>query len=1002
MIAVLRAVLGRWPFSSGDTQERAGNTVTHGSSRAQSTETSRHRSAENGALPSTSSALPRDRSLLWSIVDTSSAVIYVKDREGRFLLVNRRFEELFHIARGDVVGKTDHDLFPAERAAAFRAVDMRVIAAGTTLEVEEMVPHDDGLHTYISVKSPVRNESGQVYAVCGISTDITERKRAEDGWRVSEERYRSLYDNTPAMMHSIDRAGRLISVSNLWLETLGYQRSEVIGRRSSDFLTPQSRRFAEEVVLPDFFETGVCKDVPYEFLTKNGETINVLLSAIAVRDQTGNMTGSLAVLNDVSGRLRAEEMLRRMAAIVESSGDAIVSVTPDLEVTSWNRGAEKIYGYLADEMLGTPILRIVPADRIDETRDAIARALKGEAVAAFETERLRKDGSRIPIALTVSPVEDAKGAISGISLIARDNTSRKEMEDAVRDSEQRFRDFAETASDWLWETDANHAFTFVSPPFRLLEADRAARLGQRRIDYADDFDDEPEKWRQHLADLERHEPFRDFIYRSKRKTDVGYVSTSGKPRFDAAGRFLGYRGTARDITLAVRGEEALHASEQRFRDFAETESDWLWETGPDHRMTWITQRSGSGRLDPNNRVGKRRWEYADDTEEEPVKWRQHRETLEQRRPFRDFVFRITTAEGIERYVSASGKPIQAADGTFLGYRGVGRDVTDAVRAQHALREGEERLELAIEAGQMGTWDYDVRRQTVHWSPRLVRLFGFRDNRAMLSLEDSFTYIHPDDRVAVAKNLATALEWHARYRDEFRLNVADGERWIASHGIVVTDAANEPVRMVGVVQDITLRKRAEVHQKFLLDELNHRVKNTLLTVQSVAMQMARETDSPKQFYQGFKARLLALSNAHDLLTRGAWQGASLRELLQRTLAPYAGGATQRVVITGEDIRLKPRAALGMAMAFQELATNAAKHGALSAAEGRITVDWRAEPPGSNLIEIRWIETGGPSVVPPRRRGFGTRLLERGLAYELKAEVKLDFAPTGLRCRIRLPL
>src|SRR5690349_15514731 len=128
MIAVLRAVLGRWAFSSGAPQERPGRTGTHNASGAERADSPPHRLAEGEGddPPSRSRTPPRDRSLLWSVIDTSTAVIYVKDRDGRFLLINRRFEQLFHIARSDIVGKTDHDLFPAERAAAFRAVDMRV------------------------------------------------------------------------------------------------------------------------------------------------------------------------------------------------------------------------------------------------------------------------------------------------------------------------------------------------------------------------------------------------------------------------------------------------------------------------------------------------------------------------------------------------------------------------------------------------------------------------------------------------------------------------------------------------------------------------------------------------------------------------------------------------------------------------------------------------------------------------------------------------------------
>lgn len=856
MTPKLRALLERWPFAGGKGEK-----------------------ARGGATPA-ADALQSSRTLLQAVADNSTAVIYVKDIEGRYLLVNRRYEELFHISRSDLVGKTDLDVFPADRAAAFRAFDQRVVAAGTTQQAEEIVPQDNGLHTYISIKCPVRDDAGRIYAVCGISTDITERKRAEERQSANEEKFRARYDKAPAMMHSIDREGRIIGVSNRWLEVLGYSREEVIGRPSVEFLSPQSRRYAEEVALPAFFRTGRSSDVPYEFVTKAGSTINVLLSAIGERDGSGEIVRSLAVLTDIGERVR--------------------------------------------------------------------------------------------------------------------------VEDALRQSEQRFRDFAETASDWLWETGPDHCFTFVSEPFRLLEADRLARLGVRRIDSAEDLVTEPEKWHRHMEVLERHEPFREFIYKSKRKGDIGYVLTSGKPLFDAAGRFLGYRGTARDITRAVRAEESLHASEQRFRDFAETESDWLWETGPDHAMVWMTGRTGNNAVDPKTRIGRRRWEYAIDVADEPEKWRQHREVLDERLPFRDFVFKIRNMHGLERYVSISGKPVFAQNGDFRGYRGVGRDVTDAVLAQRALREGEERLELAIEAGDMGTWEYDVQRDVMKWSPRLVDLFGYTDPRTSTNLEDSLAYVHPEDRPAVMQVFATVLESKGRFQHEFRLNTPGGDRWVASHGIVSTDETGRAVRMVGVVRDITARKQAETRQKLLVDELNHRVKNTLLTVQSVAMQMAREARSPELFYQAFKARLIALSKAHDLLTRGSWKGASLQELLQQTVAPYSREGEPRVSMSGPAIWLKPNVAVGLAMAFQELATNAVKHGALSVPGGRVAVEWRGGPPESYRLEIRWVESGGPPVKAPRWRGFGSRLLERGLAYEFKAEVQLDFAPAGLQCSIRLPI
>ena len=204
-------------------------------------------------------------------------------------------------------------------------------------------------------------------------------------------------------------------------------------------------------------------------------------------------------------------------------------------------------------------------------------------------------------------------------------------------------------------------------------------------------------------------------------------------------------------------------------------------------------------------------------------------------------------------------------------------------------------------------------------------------------------------------------------------------------------------------DISERKQAELRQKLLVDELNHRVKNTLAAVQSIAVQTRRTTESAGAFHQAFTSRLMALARAHDLVTLQAWQGADLIDVARQTLAPFITGNEARIAIGGPAIKLSPNAAVTMSMGFHELATNAAKYGALSAPNGRISLSWdidssRVEP----SVEIRWIESGGPPVKRPSRRGFGSRLLQQGLVLELDGAVDLDYAETGLRCTARLKL
>jgi two-component sensor histidine kinase len=190
--------------------------------------------------------------------------------------------------------------------------------------------------------------------------------------------------------------------------------------------------------------------------------------------------------------------------------------------------------------------------------------------------------------------------------------------------------------------------------------------------------------------------------------------------------------------------------------------------------------------------------------------------------------------------------------------------------------------------------------------------------------------------------------------------------------------------------------AERQQKLLLDELNHRVKNTLATVQAIAHQTLRTRSDPAEFRAAFEARLTALSATHNLLTATSWRSASLRDVLLQEFLPHG---VERYRLQGPDVPLPAGQALAVGMMFHELATNAAKYGALSVAGGRVAVRWALSgPPQAPVVEIAWRETNGPPVTPPGRTGFGTRLIERSL----QGTATLDYAPEGLRCDIRLGL
>jgi PAS domain S-box-containing protein len=371
--------------------------------------------------------------------------------------------------------------------------------------------------------------------------------------------------------------------------------------------------------------------------------------------------------------------------------------------------------------------------------------------------------------------------------------------------------------------------------------------------------------------------------------------------------------------------------------------------------------------------------------------------------------RIQRPDGKLIAVSISIEPLRNSRGEMVGAVQCMTDVTERQRMSEALhesrraaREQEQRLAATYEHAAIGIAEIAPDGGFVRVNEAICGITGRTRDELMSSW--LFRYTHAADvdadRDAFRKQVVGDLDF---YSIEKRFRRADGRMiWVSVRSSPVRAADGTLLYVVRVVQDITERKQAELRQKLLLDELNHRVKNTLATVQSLASQTARSSVDPTQFTSAFEGRLIALSKAHDQLTRHHWESADLRSLLAGSLAPYAEETVDRVGLRGEDLVMRPRAVLTLAMTVHELTTNAAKYGALSVPGGRVEVRWQPEEhDGKRTLVIAWSESGGPPVEPPSRRSFGSRLIERSIAAELGGTAVLDFAPGGLRCEIRVP-
>ena len=356
-------------------------------------------------------------------------------------------------------------------------------------------------------------------------------------------------------------------------------------------------------------------------------------------------------------------------------------------------------------------------------------------------------------------------------------------------------------------------------------------------------------------------------------------------------------------------------------------------------------------------------------------------------------------------------PLFDAQGRLIGVINCFQDITERqrmvealARSQQELREQEERWRATYEHAAIGIVEIDAEGRFLRVNEAILSIVG--GTREELLGWKLFGRTHPDDRDVdgelYRKQVAGEIGF---YSIEKRFIRRDGRMiWMGVRSSTVRDPSGKFLYGVRVVQDITERKEAEARQKLLIDELNHRVKNTLATVQSLAAQTARGTTSPEAFHQAFEGRLIALSQAHDQLTRQHWQSADLRDIVRGATAPHLSHPDEQLAIAGEPVTVSPRIALTMALVLHELTTNAAKYGALSAHDGRIEIGWRVErrPPKSPLLHIEWRERNGPPVEAPAKPGFGSRFIQGSVTTELRGSVRMNFEPEGLHCMIDLPL
>jgi PAS domain S-box-containing protein len=501
--------------------------------------------------------------LFISFLQNLPGLAFAKDLQGRYVFRNRFAEDLYRLARGAWFEKTDDDLWPGEIAAQHRASDRLVIERGRPLEMIETIPKEDRDTHWLITKFPVIDEEGQIVLVGGIGIDITEQRQAEEALQASELRFRSLAQSASDAIILADRQGHIISWNRAASALFGYEEAEVMGRPLA-MLMPERYREAHQRGLERLETMGeprlIGKTLELHGLRKDGGEFPVELSLAMWMTAEGRFYAG--IIRDITERKQAEQARAQLATIVDSSPDAILGVTLDGTITSWNAGAERMYGYTTEEIIGRPASLLIPPDSYDERERILERIMRGEDIEQYETVRQRKDGALIDVSLSISPVRDVAGNIVGAAAIARDITERKRAEEArallaalVESSDDAIFGHTVDGSIMSWNLGAYRMYGYT------FEEVRGRSLA---ILIPSDLPEEMSSILERIRHNERIEH-----YETKRRRKDGTlidVSLSVSPILNASDNVLGASAIARDIT-------ALKQTEAKFRGLLESAPD---------------------------------------------------------------------------------------------------------------------------------------------------------------------------------------------------------------------------------------------------------------------------------------------------------------------------------------------------------------------------------------------------------------------------------------------
>ncbi|PVE20746.1 hypothetical protein DC522_30540 [Microvirga sp. KLBC 81] len=895
---------------------------------------------------------------------------------------------------------------------------------------------------------------------------VEERTRplseAYESVRASETRIRTALEIETVGVIYLDQEGQIIDANDAFLAMGGYSREDLeAGCLTWQGLTPPEWMEASEQAITELKATGRTTPYEKEYIRKDGSRWWALFAAKRLPDGTIfefvlDLTARKQAEETLASELKAMTRLHELSRQLVRSADLQVMLEQILDATIELHGAD--FGNIQLYDTATQTLRIavqrgfqqsfldhfaeVDANEGSACGMALARRervviedVEQEPAYASSLEVAREAGYR---AVQSTPLFTPTGQPLGMlsthfrrphrlsernlrltdvyARLASDAIAAQLLTQSLRESEERFRAVAEQAEAGIVMVNAEGQVIFANDRFgEIVGRTRDDLVGRtvRELTHPEDWGlNEPLLQRM----LTQGEPYTIEKRHVRPDGSSVWVRNAVSPLRDATGRIGGGFAICIDLTERKQAEDALCASEERFQYVARATRDIIWDIDlVADRVWWSDAMLRQLGYAPQDIGPDTAWCFAHmhpDDRERVV--RGMREAAAGTGDTWSDEFRYQCADGSYAYIADRGFILRDAQGRAVRMIGAMQDISVRKQAEEALRASEERFRQFGEASTDVLWIRNA--NTLQWeylSPAFEAVYGGNRESALAgdNMRNWTERIIPEDRGHVLDSI-NRVRAGERVTFEFRIIRPDGQmRWMRDTNFPLLDETGRVQRIGGIGQDITERKEAEEalrqsesRARLLLGELQHRVRNTLAVIRSIVRRTAQTSKSVEDYAMHLDGRINAFARVQTAVARNPAAGLDLTDLIVDELLTYAAHQGEQVQITGPSVRLNPKAAETFGLAVHELATNAVKHGALTVPQGRVRVSWQIHD-GSDLpwLVFEWKESGAPDQAAKRkRRGFGTDLLERTLAYELKAKTVQTFEPDGLRCTIRLPM